>query len=210
MSRDGEAGRTAAVVLAAGRSTRMGAANKLLLEIEPGVAILRRVVEQAFACGLGPIYIVTGHDAASVEATLAGLPCIFVHNPDYAEGLSGSIRAGFRRAIADGAPGVVVLLGDMPFLPSEAIRKVVEAARARPAAVIQAVTDGQPAHPVWLPARLAPVVEAHRGDSGLRGLLASAGEPMTPIEVGADAAMDLDTPEEYESALARRRAGSSD
>ena len=79
--------RVAAVVLAAGRSTRMGAINKLIAEIG-GKPLVRIAAEQALASRAKPVIVVTGHERERVEAALAGLPVRFVHNPDYAEGLS--------------------------------------------------------------------------------------------------------------------------
>lgn len=197
-------GRAAAVILAAGRSTRMGPENKLLQEIVPGIPVIRRTVELARACGLNPIYVVTGHEAGKVRAALDGLACQFVHNPDYARGLSGSVRAGFRQAVADGAPGILILLGDMPFLPTTAIEAILVAAVADPGSVVQAVHHGRPAHPVWLPARIAAEVERLDGDRGMRCLVEDSGGAMTSVEVDAAAAFDIDTPEDL--AAARQRA----
>jgi molybdenum cofactor cytidylyltransferase len=193
--------KAAAVVLAAGRSTRMGAQNKLLLEIEPGVAIVRRVVERARKSGAGPVYVVTGHEAQKVRQALAGLDCIFVHNPDFADGLSASVRAGFNAAVKAGADGVIVFLGDMPFVPEPAIAAVRDAASANPGRIVQAVTGGRPAHPVWLPARLSGLVDRLEGDHGIRAMIAGSGEEMIAVEVGGQAALDLDTPQDYAAAL---------
>src|SRR5258708_6652948 len=85
--------RIAAVVLAAGRSTRMGAVNKMLAEIG-GKPLVRIAAEQAIASRAKPVIVVTGHERERVEKALAGLPVRFVHNPDYAEGLGTSLRAG--------------------------------------------------------------------------------------------------------------------
>src|SRR5216110_798821 len=82
-----------AIVLAAGRSTRMGLANKLLADIG-GRPMVRRVVEAALASRARPVLVVTGHQAASVKAALAGLEVAIVDNPDYAVGLSSSLKAG--------------------------------------------------------------------------------------------------------------------
>ena len=85
--------RVAAVVLAAGRSTRMGAINKLVGEIG-GKPLVRIAAEQALASQAGPVIVVTGHQREQVEAALKDLDVRFVHNPDYAEGLGTSLRAG--------------------------------------------------------------------------------------------------------------------
>ena len=191
----------ATVILAAGRSTRMGAENKLLKEIEPGVPVVRRTVGNASACGLEPLYVVTGHEAGRVEAALAGLDCRFVRNPDYAGGLSGSIRAGFRQAVADGASGVLVLLGDMPFLPGEAVDAVLSAAADDPEKIVQAVHGASPAHPVWLPATIAGLVEKLDGDRGVRSLVAEIRGEMISVEVAGAAQVDIDTPEDFDAAM---------
>ena len=86
---------TACIVLAAGRSTRMGAANKLLADIG-GTPMVRRVVEAALASEARPVLVVTGHKAADVSAALAGLDVTLVANPDYATGLASSLKAGIR------------------------------------------------------------------------------------------------------------------
>jgi len=83
----------AAVVLAAGRSTRMGAINKLIAEIG-GKPLVRIAAEHALASRAKPVIVVTGHEREKVEGALAGLPVRFVHNPDYAEGLGTSLKAG--------------------------------------------------------------------------------------------------------------------
>src|SRR6185312_5689671 len=85
--------RIAALVLAAGRSTRMGAINKLIAEIG-GKPLVRIAAEQALASHASPVIVVTGHQKEKVEAALAGLPVRFAHNADYAEGLGGSLKAG--------------------------------------------------------------------------------------------------------------------
>ena len=112
--------RIAAVVLAAGRSTRMGAVNKLIAEIG-GKPLVRIAAEQALASRASPVIVVTGHERERVEAALAGLPVALVHNPDYAEGLGTSLKAGIA-AVPEDADGAVVCLGDMPQVDAGADR----------------------------------------------------------------------------------------
>ena len=83
----------AAIVLAAGRSTRMGGPNKLLAELN-GKRLVRIVSEQALASKASSVIVVTGHQRAEVEAALAGLNVKFVHNPDFAAGLATSVKTG--------------------------------------------------------------------------------------------------------------------
>ena len=104
--------RIAALVLAAGRSTRMGAINKLIAEIG-GKPLVRIAAEQALASRASPVIVVTGHQHEQVEAALAGLPVKLVHNPDYTEGLGTSLKVGIA-AVPEDADGAIVCLGDMP------------------------------------------------------------------------------------------------
>ena len=104
--------RIAAIVLAAGRSTRMGGPNKLLAEIG-GRPLVRIAAEAALASRARPVIVVTGHQREQVEEALAGLPVRLVHNPDFADGLGTSLKAGIAAVPAD-ADGAIVCLGDMP------------------------------------------------------------------------------------------------
>ena len=122
----------AAVVLAAGRSTRMGAVNKMLAEIG-GKPLVRIAAEQALASRAKPVIVVTGHERERVEQALAGLPVRFVHNPDYAEGLGTSLKAGIA-AVPDESDGAIVCLGDMPQVDSRADRQTAGGLRSRRAA----------------------------------------------------------------------------
>ena len=93
-------GSIAAIVLGAGRSSRMGGPNKLLAEIN-GKPLIRMVVEQALASHARPVIVVTGHQRERVEAVLSGLPVKFVHNPHFADGLGTSLRAGIAALSAE-------------------------------------------------------------------------------------------------------------
>ena len=94
----GAAGRrVAAIVLAAGRSTRMGGPNKLLADLG-GRPMVRIVVEQVLASRARPVIVITGHQRDRVEAALSGLAVTFVDNPNFADGLSTSLEAGCRGA----------------------------------------------------------------------------------------------------------------
>src|SRR5262249_2307971 len=100
--------RVAGVVLAAGRSTRMGGPNELLAEIG-GRPLVRIAVEGALASTAKPVVVVTGHQREQVEAALKGLPVTLVHNPDYAQGLSTSLKAGIAALPAE-VDGAIVCL----------------------------------------------------------------------------------------------------
>src|SRR6266850_3206131 len=114
--------RVAAVVLAAGSSTRMGR-NKLLLDLG-GETLVRRAVRAAAGGGVDQVIVVLGHEEPRVRAELDGLACTAVVNPDHAEGAGTSVRTGVRHAA--GADAIVVVLADMPFVTAEMIATLVQ------------------------------------------------------------------------------------
>ncbi len=105
----------AAVVLAAGRSRRMAPHNKLLVTDKAGKPMIARVVDNVLSSNARPILVVTGHQAEQVEHALGGRPVRYVHAPDYADGLSASLKAGIA-AVPPECAAAVVCLGDMPLV----------------------------------------------------------------------------------------------
>ena len=191
----------AAIVLAAGRSTRMGEANKLLADIG-GTAMVRRVVEAVLASRARPVLMVTGHQAADVAAAIAGLDVTPVANPDYATGLSSSLRAGVR-SLPEDCDGVLFVLGDMPRISPEHLDRLIAAFGAEEgAAVIVPVRAGRRGNPVLWPAMYFEELLQLEGDAGARRLFAAHAGAVREIDLGTDAIfVDVDTPE----ALARER-----
>lgn len=185
----------AGLVLAAGRSTRMGERNKLL-QVVRGEALVSHAVKAQLAARIGPVFVVTGHQRAEVEAALAGLAVRFVHNPDFASGLASSVKAGLA-ALPSEAAGVVVSLGDMPNVTPAVIDRLAEAFADSPQAqAIVPTLFGQRGNPVLLARALFPAVETLSGDQGARRLLDAAGEGIVEVPLDDPAiAIDVDTPE---------------
>jgi molybdenum cofactor cytidylyltransferase len=187
--------RIAAVVLAAGRSTRMGAVNKMLAEIG-GKPLVRIAAEQALASRAKPVIVVTGHEREQVERALDGLPLRFVHNPDYAEGLGTSLKAGIA-AVPDDCDGAIVCLGDMPQVDSALIDKLLAAFDPeRGALVVIPSIDGRRGNPVVWSRRFFNELMTIEGDIGARHLIGQYAEAVIEVPVaGAAALTDVDTPE---------------
>lgn len=181
--------RLEAVVLAAGRSSRMGGPNKLLALFD-GEPLIRRVVCRVLGAGLAGAVVVTGHQDRAVGAALAGLPVRLVHNPGHDAGLSTSLRAGIA-ALDPAAAGALVVLSDMPSVTVADMGRLVAA--FRPGAVVRATHGGRPGNPVILPRDLFSAVETLQGDSGARRLIETAGLPVIDVEIGAAAGLDVDT-----------------
>ena len=191
-----EAGRrVAAVVLAAGRSTRMGAVNKMLAEIG-GKSLVRIAAEQAIASRAKPVIVVTGHEREKVDAALKGLPVRLVHNPDFSEGLGSSLRAGIAAVPAD-ADAAIICLGDMPQVDAELINRLIAAFDPeRGALVVVPSIDGRRGNPVVWSRRFFHDLMSIQGDIGARHLIGNYAEAVVEVPVAGEAALtDVDTPE---------------
>lgn len=183
-----------AIVLAAGRSSRMGGPNKLLARFD-GVPLVRRTAETVRCSTVAGITVVTGHQAEEIGAALAGLSVETAHNPDYADGLSTSVRVGLSR-VPQEAAGILVMLADMPRIGSGDIDRLVSAFVAGGCErIVRATHAGKRGNPVILPRRLFGAVATLEGDTGARAIVESAGEQVVDVELGAAASLDVDTPE---------------
>ncbi len=194
-----DAGPVAAVVLAAGQSRRMGAANKLLATFD-GKPLVRRTVQAAIASNADPVIVVTGHMADNVTAVLAGLDIEITNNPDYAGGLATSLRAGLA-AVPATASGALVMLADMPGISAGVIDTLIDAfAPVEGRAIVLPTADGKRGNPVLWSRAYFPELMALAGDSGARHLLAEHEDAVTTVEIGAAVAVDVDTPEALSAA----------
>lgn len=189
----------AALVLAAGQGTRLPAGHKLSLPLG-GVPLVRRAVEAALAARARPVIVVTGHEDALVRKALDGLDVTFAPNPDFARGLSTSLRTGVA-ALPKETERVVVLLGDMPKVEPALIDRLADAldpAQGRLAAV--PVAGGRHGNPVALARALFPALMTLEGDVGARRILADNPDFVVEVPVeGEGAFVDVDTREDLEA-----------
>jgi molybdenum cofactor cytidylyltransferase len=190
----------AAIILAAGRSTRMGGPNKLLAELS-GKPLVRIVAEQAIASKAKDIIVVTGHQAELVEQALTGLKVKFVRNPDFAQGLATSVKAGIA-AVPEEADGAVICLGDMPMISSQLIDHLIDAfAPDRGNLIAVPVSGGRRGNPVLWSRRFFDELMTLDGDIGARHLIAKHNEAVAEVPVEGDGAfLDIDTPQGLEAA----------
>ena len=187
--------RVSALVLAAGRSTRMGPVNKLLAPFG-GRAMVRAVVDELAGSSVRPVVVVTGHEAERVEEALAGAGVRLVHNPEYREGLSGSIRAGLA-ALPKSAEAAVICLGDMPLVTSAHVDRLVAAfdpAEGREICV--PVFEGKRGNPVLFARRFFDEIAGVRGDVGARHLIGEYEEYVCEVAMGDRGVLvDVDSPQ---------------
>ncbi len=183
----------------------MGARNKLLALLA-GKAIVRHVAEAALASQARPVFVVTGHEEERVRAALGDLDVAFVSNPDYATGLSSSLKAGIG-GLPEDRDGALVLLGDMPRITGAHLDRLIAVfAAQRDSAIVVPTHEGRRGNPVlWPRADFAEMLRLE-GDAGAGRLIAAHAERVHAVDLGTDAIFaDVDTPE----ALAQMRGGAT-
>ena len=193
---DGES-KIAAIVLAAGQSRRMGKQNKLLLEID-GRAVISQVVENLERSRISKTVVVTGHEEDQVRAELEGHAVELVHNPEYAKGLSTSLRTALAALSAEFS-GILICLGDMPFVRAHHIDALIDSFDAVAEHHICVPTyQGKRGNPVLWDRRYMQEMMEVRGDVGAKHLIGDYEEFVVEVEVNdAGVLADLDTPETY-------------
>ncbi|MCH8168185.1 MAG: molybdopterin-binding/glycosyltransferase family 2 protein [Proteobacteria bacterium] len=198
-----------ALVLAAGRSSRMGGRDKLL-EPVAGVPLLRHVVQALAASAVDEIVVVLppepGERLAALAGTAARPEVRIVTNPRAAEGMGTSVGAGVTGLRAD-ADAVLIVLADMPEVTARDFDRLIAAFDpAEGRAIVRAVTEaGRPGHPVLFGRRFFEPLRALEGDRGARSLIEDYPEFLVDVVLpGGAAATDLDTPEDWDAWRAGR------
>jgi molybdenum cofactor cytidylyltransferase len=191
----------AAIVLAGGFSRRMGR-FKPLLPLGDHRSI-ERVVHLFREAGIEKILVVVGHRGAEIRRAVASLNVVWVENPDYAEGMFTSVRAGVR-ALPEHCRAFFIHPADIPLVRCQTVMRLVVASEESPAQVIYPTFDGRRGHPTLIRAFLGPQILAWSGTGGLRSLLQKHEDQSLELPVADEAVLlDLDTPEDYSRMLAR-------
>ena len=205
----GDQGRQAAVVLAAGASSRMGSV-KALLDAGGGRTLLRAVCDRLAEAGCAPILVVLGHHREALESALAGVldgaggPVRAVVNAEPDRGQVSSMAVGLAAVGALGRPSAVVALVDQPPVSLSTVRALIEAAAAQPGAVHVPTFNHVRGHPAVFPTALAEPLEAARPGEGARDVLARLGVAVQEHPADdAGVVVDLDSPDD----VARWRGG---
>ena len=186
----------AAVILAAGGSTRMGQLKQLL----PlgGRPMVRHVAEAVCRAGLAQVVVVVGAQADAVSQALASLPVELVVNEAWAEGMSTSMRAGLR-VVRPEIQAVLLVLADQPALTPDLVRTLVARYQATRALIVAPFYQGQRGNPVLFDRALFAELLAVEGDRGGRLLIMSHQEQVERVEVDDPAVvMDIDTRHDYD------------
>jgi molybdenum cofactor cytidylyltransferase len=198
VSRPGASVSVGAVVLAAGRATRMGG-QKLLLPLA-GRPLVQWAVDAALGSKATETIVVVGHEAERLAEVLEDRPVRVVVNGRYAEGLSTSLQAGVQ-AMSPDCDALVFLLGDQPFADSALVDLLIDRFAESGMEVVRPLIGDRPAHPVLMSARLFPEILAQRGDVGGREIIERYPERVCLVPVDdRRVAHDIDSIEDYEAA----------
>jgi molybdenum cofactor cytidylyltransferase len=191
----------AAIILAAGRSTRMQDRNKLLLPWGEK-RVLQVVVETLLSVPFAQVLVVTGHQREEVQGLLAGYPVRMVDNPRYAEGLSTSLRRGVEEAGAQ-AEGYLFALGDMPRVALETVLRLCQSFALRgPGAIAVPTFEGRRGNPVVIGREYREELLQLEGDQGARPLVQKHAQRVVEVPVDDPGIhVDVDTPQAYSAAL---------
>lgn len=191
---------TAAIILAAGVSARMGK-FKPMLEID-GRTMIGRVVDAMRASGAAPIVVVTGYRDSELEQSLAHTDVQFVRNTSYyCTQMLDSLVLGLRALPAD-TERALVCPADVPLVEHTTIRALL----AAEGMFVRPVCEGVAGHPVVLSRALFSWLASYDGPNGLRGAIEAFG--VAPTDVLVDdrgTVLDGDTRDEYARLLQYRR-----
>ncbi|MCZ6728784.1 MAG: nucleotidyltransferase family protein [SAR324 cluster bacterium] len=196
----------AAIVLAAGQSTRMGEQNKLLLPIG-GTTLIARTVDTVLASQAAQTIVVLGHQAERVRAALAGREVTFVHNANFQQGMATSIHAGIG-AVAPGTEGVMICLSDLPLVESAELDRLMAEFASHPHKSIAVPTyQGRRGNPVLFSLRHREEILNVRGAvGGCKSVVRKYPQEVLEVAMPSDGILrDVDTLDDYRAVVEAAR-----
>jgi probable selenium-dependent hydroxylase accessory protein YqeC len=188
--------RVAGIILAAGKSSRMGGpVSKVLMEWQ-GEPFVRKIARTALEAGLDPVVAVTGANPDQVNHALAGLPVILAHNPAWEAGQSASLQAGLH-CVPESCGGAIFLLGDQPQVTVSVLTALVEAHRGSLSPIIVPLVEDRRANPVLFDRIAFSRLLELTGDTGGRALFSQYPVHWLPW-YDSLLLLDVDTPQDYQ------------
>jgi len=198
-----------AIVLAAGKSSRMGR-SKATLPLDSGDTFLSRIVRTFADAGVEDVVVVVGHDADAIVASFAAVEgaaarARFVDNPDYEQGQLSSLLAGLRVVDRPGVVAVLMTLVDVPLVSPDTVRAVVERYRTTRAPIVRPIHGDRHGHPVLIDRSLFDALRHADPSTGAKPIIRANVSAMGDVQVDdAGAFADADTPEDYEEMIRNR------
>ena len=185
----------AAIVLAAGTSSRFGPANKLLATYR-GKPMICHAIKNIELAGFADIYIVSGFESKKIREILKGKRVTFVPNPEFKSGIASSIRAGIK-ALPPDCRAALIALGDMPGVSPDTIKVLM----AAPSDIAIPVFAGKRGNPVLWRREAFDALLSVEGDSGGKQVISQYSGAVTEVPVDDRGILfDLDTSEALDAA----------
>jgi molybdenum cofactor cytidylyltransferase len=198
-----------AIVLAAGRSSRMGRA-KATLPAGGDDTFLTRIVRTFLDAGVDDVIVVVGHDAEAIARSFAasGLPARFVVNPAYDRGQLSSLLAGLAVVDRPGVSAVLVTLVDVPLVSAATVRAVIDAYARTHAAIVRPTSGERHGHPMLIDRSLFDALRAADPASGAKPIVRAHASAAGDIPIDDEGAfIDVDTEEDYRVWISARPNG---
>jgi molybdenum cofactor cytidylyltransferase len=192
------------VVLGAGRSSRFGAPKQLLPFGD--TTMLGQVVRNANASGLDRVVVVLGRASVELRGSVDFGRAVVVENTAYGTGCASSLLAGMDEAGED-CGAIVLLLGDQPGVKAEFIDSVLDEWRSSRTWAAVTSYGGKLGHPFVFAREAFEDLRGLHGDKAIWKLIEAYPEQVYRVEIEAPLPPDVDTPEDYELALAHWRSG---
>lgn len=200
-----------ALVLAAGRSSRMGRAKATLPIDDAGGTFLTRIVRTFLDAGVDDVIVVVGHDAQAIVDAFAvsELRARFVENRDYDRGQLSSMVAGLSIADRPGVAAVLVTLVDVPLVSAATVRAVVEAYRRTGVPVVRPTSGTRHGHPLLIDRSMFAALRAADPETGAKPIVRAHASAAGDIAIDDEGAfLDIDTPDDYVRAFRGLRGSS--
>ena len=189
-----------AIVLAAGRSSRMGRA-KATLPAGAHHTLLTRIVQTFRDAGVDDVIVVVGHDADAIAKSFSesGLPARFVVNREYDRGQLSSLLAGLNAIDRPGVSAVLVTLVDVPLVSAATVRAVVASYGVTHAPIVRPTSGARHGHPLLLDRSVFAALRAADPETGAKPIVRAHASPAGDIPIDDEGAFtDIDTPGEYQ------------
>jgi molybdenum cofactor cytidylyltransferase len=199
--------RVAAVVLAAGGSTRFGEPKQLAAFRSE--TFVRHIVAAAIEAGCAPVVVVVGADAAQITLELTGLAASIVMHPQWSIGLSSSIGVGIQHLIDSAAEldAAILLACDQPFVSAVALRQLIQLRLTSGKPIVASAYAATLGIPALFDRSCFPDLLELKGNSGAKGIILSRQHDVAPFNFPA-AAIDIDSPADYRRFLAQNETAS--
>ncbi len=185
-----------AIVLAAGKSTRMGQ-QKLLMPFK-GKSMIATVVAKIAGSAASRTIVVTGSERYKMEEGLKAYPVIFADNEKYEEGMHTSVQTGVA-AVGPETDGYLIFLGDQPMVSEAVINRLIAVFQKTEKGLVVPTFNGKRGHPVLIASRYKDEIKILNQGIGLRELFLNHPDDIQEIEFESEAVLkDIDTPEDYQ------------